>query len=69
MPFVMLWLTLGLCLLMHFGIDEIVTFISLDVPTGEQPGPTPGPVYYGLCLTLIVLAWPMVLLEYVQKRG
>lgn len=69
MPFVMLWLTLGLCLLMHFGIEEIVTYISLDVPGSGEPMQAPGPLYYGLCLFLIVLAWPMVLMEYVQKRS
>ncbi|MHB2021199.1 MAG: hypothetical protein ACYCW6_30060 [Candidatus Xenobia bacterium] len=68
MQFLMLWLTLGLCLLMHFGIEDIVTFISLDISSsGDQP--IPGPAYYAVCLTLIVLAWPMVLLEYVQKKS
>ena len=67
MHFLMLWLTLGLCLLMHFGIEEIVTYISLDLPSSDTR--PPGPFYYALCLTLIVLAWPMVLLEYVQKKS
>jgi hypothetical protein len=68
MMFLMLWLTIGLSLLVLFGIDEIVTYIALDLAEASEDRFN-SPVYYALCLTLIVLAWPMVLLEYVQKRS
>lgn len=64
----MLWLTVGLSLLMLFGIEEIVTYISLDLAEAAEDRFN-SPAYYALCLTIIVVAWPMVLLEYVQKRS
>jgi multisubunit Na+/H+ antiporter MnhC subunit len=68
MLFLMLWLTMGLSLLVLFGIEEIVTYIALDVAeTSEER--FANPVYFALCLTIIVIAWPMVLMEYVQKRS
>lgn len=68
MTFLMLWLTLGLSLLILFGIDDIITHIALDaVEAAEEP--VHSPLYFALCLTLIVVAWPMVLLEYVKKKS
>lgn len=68
MTFLMLWLTMGLSLLVLFGIDEVVTHIALDaVEASEEP--VNGPLYFALCLTLIVVAWPVVLLEYVKKKS
>jgi hypothetical protein len=68
MLFLMVWLTLGLSLLMTLGIDEIVTYIALDLAEASEER-WGSPTYYALCLTLIVLAWPMVLMEYVHKRS
>lgn len=68
MPFLMLWLTLGLSLLIVFGIDDIVTHIALDLAEASEERFN-SPIYYALCLTLIVIVWPVVLLEYVQKKS
>lgn len=68
MLFLMLWLTMGLSMLVLFGIDDIVTYIALDTADSAEESLN-SPVYFALCLTLIVVAWPMVLLEYVQKKS
>ncbi|MBM3462514.1 MAG: hypothetical protein FJX76_10470 [Armatimonadetes bacterium] len=64
----MLWLTMGLSLLVLFGIEEIVTYISLDLAEASEDRFN-HPAYYALCLTIIVIAWPMVLMEYVQRKS
>jgi len=68
MTFLMLWLTMGLSLLVMFGIEEVVTYISLDLAEASDEHAN-SPAYYALCLTVIVIAWPMVLLEYVQRKS
>jgi len=68
MLFITLWLTMGLAVLVVFGINEIITHIALDLAdTAEER--FNGPVYFALCLMLIVIVWPIVLLEYVQKKS
>lgn len=71
MTFLTLWLTLGLSLLVLFGIDDVVAHIVMDEADAcEGAGEPPhGPAYLALCLTLVVVAWPVVLLEYVRTRS
>jgi hypothetical protein len=66
--FVMLWITIGLSLLVLFGIDDLVMYISLEPTEGAEEVPH-SPVYFALCLTIMVIVWPLILLEYVQKRS
>ncbi|NDD28227.1 MAG: hypothetical protein EB084_08185 [Proteobacteria bacterium] len=68
MTFLMLWLTLGLSFLVVCGIDDVVAHVSLDPGDGDEDVPR-SPEFVALCLTLVVVAWPAALLEYVQRRS
>lgn len=68
MSFLLLWLTMGLLVLLTCGIDDIVTHISLDLAEAADER-FDHPVYYALCLSVIVVAWPMLLFEQMQKRS
>ena len=68
MTFLMLWITLGLSLLILLGIEDLVASISIELAEAEDEG-LQHPAFHALCLTFMVLAWPMLLLEYVQKRS
>jgi hypothetical protein len=65
----MLWLTLGLALLVHCGVEETITHLALEMPGPRDESRAVGSqVYFALCLTLLVLVWPVVLLEMVRGQ-
>ena len=67
MAFVSLWLALGLVVLRQVGIEETLAVLSLDYPgLHEDPDQGPPALYLALCLTLLVVAWPVVLMELVR---
>lgn len=60
----MLWLTMGLGVLMQCGLNETIAFLGLE-SEGEVEGDEAA-VYVAICLTMLVLTWPLVLLEMVR---
>ncbi|MEW6278222.1 MAG: hypothetical protein AB1758_06345 [Candidatus Eremiobacterota bacterium] len=68
MHFVLLWLTLGMAVLIHCGIDETVTYLGLEAATKGDETSESSQVYIGVCLALMVLMWPLVLLEMVRSN-
>lgn len=60
-----LWIALGLALLVHCGVEDTVALLAMDLAqAGEGDGP---PWLVALCLTLLVVAWPVVMVEMVRS--
>lgn len=68
MHFVLLWLTLGLGVLIHCGIEETVTYLALDAAAKGDETAESSTTYITVCMVLMVLMWPMVLLEMVRNN-
>lgn len=67
MGIVTLWIVLGLAVLMQVGLEETVAVLSLDHPARDEDQDSgPSALYLALCLTLLVVAWPVVLMELLR---
>lgn len=64
---VTLWVALGLALLVYCGIEETIALLAFDYQGQfDESGTGAAQVYFALCLTLLVIAWPVVLMEMVR---
>ena len=69
MVLITLWIALGLALLMYCGIEETVALLAFDYQGQlDDSGTGAAHVYFALCLTLLVIAWPIVLMEMVRSN-
>ena len=67
MEVVTLWIALGMALLVYCGIEETIAVLSFDYQGQvDESGAAAAQVYFALCLTLLVIAWPVVLMEMVR---
>ncbi|MGE0495400.1 MAG: hypothetical protein AB7S38_39710 [Vulcanimicrobiota bacterium] len=64
MELILIWLTLGLGVLMTCGLDETIAAVSMDVDA--EASEASKTLYGTVCLMLMVLTWPIVLLEMVR---
>lgn len=65
--FATFWIVLGLMVLIWSGIEDTVTSVMLECQTMDgRLSRTSERVYCALCLTLLVLAWPAVLVDLVS---
>ncbi len=60
MQFLMLWITMGLGVLVMCGVHETIASLGADAPESSTS------VYVAMCMTLLVMVWPLVLLEMVR---
>lgn len=65
----LLWIVLGLTLLAWNGLDDTIALLMLDCQAqhGEEAGLAVLQFYCAISLTLLVVAWPIVLLDMVQE--
>ncbi|MBI3924404.1 MAG: hypothetical protein HY319_02585 [Armatimonadetes bacterium] len=66
MEFFMLWMTMGLGVLMMCGIQETIAYLGVDYAGGEEISEGATQVYVAFCMTLLVMIWPLVLMEMVR---
>ena len=67
MDFFMIWITMGLGVLMMCGIQETIAYLGVDHGGGgEEISESSTQVYVAFCMTLLVMIWPLVLLELVK---
>jgi hypothetical protein len=64
----MLWIVLGLTLLVWNGLDDLIALLMLDCQGQQCERMSRGvaQAYCAFCLTLLVVAWPIVLMEMSQ---
>jgi len=64
----LLWVCLGVTLLAWNGLDDTIAMLMLDCSTqgGEEASPRAVQVYCAISLTVLVVAWPVVLMDMVQ---
>lgn len=68
MHFVLLWLTMGLGVLIHCGIEDTVTYLALDAASRGDETSESSTTYITVCMLLMILMWPVVLLEMVRSN-
>lgn len=67
MGFATFWIVMGLMVLVWSGIEETIAGLMLECQAWEgRIGVASKRAYCAACLTLLVLAWPVLLVELVQ---
>jgi len=65
--FATFWIVLGLMVLIWSGLEDTLTSVMLECQASDgRLGLTSKRFYCALCLTLLVLAWPVVLMDLVS---
>ena len=69
MTAVTLWIALGLTLLAWNGIEETIASLMIDFQgNGERSSEGMAQVYCALCLTLLVVVWPIVMMDMLESN-
>jgi hypothetical protein len=59
---------MGLGVLIHCGIEDTVTYLALDAASRGDETAESSTTYITVCMLLMVLMWPVVLLEMVRSN-